>query len=459
MNLRVRFVLWFALLVALLISLGDLVIYFQSSEFRREEFFERLYRKALTTQRLLMDVDEIDSSLLKIIDRNTLTTLPNERVLVFDGLNRIIYDTAERDTILESPELLNRIRREKRVQITNVDTNQETLGLYVENSGQSTVVLATAFDFYGFRKISNLRMILFVTWLFALVLTVALAYWYVRFIVGKPLANLTEQVAAIQEHDLGARIRVPVNQNELTLLGLNFNELLSRLQKAFDAQRNFVQYASHELRTPLANMLSETENMLSKPRPSETYVSSLRSLREEQSRLVDLTNSLLLLSRFETVHLSDQTPEIRIDEVLYNTIEEMQAVSPDFRIVLDFVEIPGHESDLLVRGNAPLLRTAFRNLLENACKYSIDSTVAIKISITNQQLSIGFENFGPILDKTERTHLFTPFFRGMNTKGKRGYGLGLVIAHRILQIHGALLDYVSIRPDLNRFIVKFPQKT
>ncbi len=455
MNLRIRFAFWFAVFVAIVLSVTFTLIYLQSAEFREAEFFERLEQKARTTQRLWFDVQEIDSTLLKIIDRNTLTSLYHEQVLMFDENNRLIYSSIDDDSVVYSYALLNRIRQEKEINYIDRATKFETTGLVVESGGHEHVMMASAYDLYGFRKLSNLLNILIFTWAMGLGLTVLLAYFYVRNIVGSPLANLTQQISRIGENDLTMRIEVPENQNELSILADNFNALLIRLEKAFESQHSFVQYASHELRTPLANMLSETENALSKDRSTETYRQTLHSLREEQSRLVEMTNSLLLLSQHKKARLADTTPKIRVDEVLYNTIEDLKVSVPEYKIVLGFSGIPENENDLLVMGNEALLRTAFRNLLENACRYAEDHAAHINIISTPRLMEICFDNRGPTLSEVESRRLFMPFFRGENASGKRGYGLGLVIAQRILAIHGARIEYQKPGPERNRFVVRF----
>lgn len=458
MNLRIRFAFWFALFVAIVMSITFAIIYIQSADFRREEFFERLEQKARTTQRLWFDVQEIDSTLLKIIDRNTLTVLNNERVLIFDEHNRLVYSSVDDNGIEIDYALLQRIRQEREINYIDRATKFETTGLLVETGEHQHIVMATALDLYGFRKLNNLLSILILTWLMGLGLTVLLAYLYVRHIVGLPLANLTKQISAFGENDLPHRVKVPENQNELTILAQNFNDLLERLEKAFESQRSFVQYASHELRTPLANMLSATENALSKARSPETYRQTLNSLREEQSRLVEMTNSLLLLSRYKSAQLAETTPRIRVDEVLYNTLEDLKISMPEYRIVLGFTSIPAHENDLMAQANEALLRTAFRNLLENACRYAFDNAAHINIRSEPGVLEICFENHGATLSQEEIERLFTPFFRGENASGKRGYGLGLVIAQRILDMHSAKIKYQNPGPEINRFVVQFTHK-
>jgi signal transduction histidine kinase len=458
MNLRVRFAVWFSLAVAFILSVTYSITYLESAKFREQEFFERLQKKALTTQRLLTDVQEVDSSLLKIIDRNTLTTLSDIRVLVFGDQNRLFYNSVDNDTTRINYTLVEETRREQRIKYLDPKTHYQIIGLLVISTRGPYVVMASAYDRQGFDKLANLGQILLLTWILGLAITILLAYIYVRFVVGKPLANLTSEIGAIGEHDLTKRIPVYQNQNELTTLAQNFNDLLARLEQAFESQRNFIQYASHELRTPMANMLSVTENALSLDRSPGIYRETLRSLREEQSRLVELTNSLLVLSQYEKINQLDSAPHVRIDEVLYNTIEELRTIYPEYRLKLDFIEIPEYETDLEVKGNEALLRTAFRNLLENACRYSTNYNAEIHIKSDPAMLLIYFDNHGAVLTEAESRHLFTPFFRGGNASGKRGYGIGLVMAQRILKIHQARITYDNPGPDLNRFIIQFKKQ-
>ncbi|MBK8556307.1 MAG: HAMP domain-containing protein [Lewinellaceae bacterium] len=440
MSLRLRLALWFSIFVQILLSIVFVIIYLQSAEFRQDEFYERLQQKALTTQRLLLDVQGVDSALLRIIDRNTFTTLPKENVQVFLDNDQLVY-SSEDDPQMNTVDtlFLAAVRSNKDLQFTDPSTKKQSIGLLVENERVKSVVIASAYDLYGYRKLSNLRYVLIGTWMLSFFLSVLLAYLYVKEIVGRPLSALTVQVASIGEEDLSSRIMVPENQDELTLLAENFNALLERVEKAFEAQRNFLQYASHELRTPLANMLSETDNALSKERDAATYQQALLSLREEQTRLAELMNSLLMLTRSEDKNMGQRESATRIDEVLFYTIEEVKTAFPEYNITLDFVHIPDNESDLAIQAVEPLLRSAFRNLLENGCRYASDNTVKILIESTKKSLLVQFVNKGAVLSEQEARVLFTPFFRGGNTTGKKGFGLGLVIARRILSMHSASL--------------------
>ena len=117
----------------------------------------------------------------------------------------------------------------------------------------------------------------------------------------KPLEELKGQIEKINEKNLKNELLLARSNNEVKQIARKFNAMLDRLEHAFEQRKNFVQHASHELRTPLANMLAQTESALSKKLCANRLPNILYSLKEEQQDLINLTNSLLTLSRYEKV--------------------------------------------------------------------------------------------------------------------------------------------------------------
>ena len=120
----------------------SIIIYLVSATYRREEFYERLKNKARTTVRFLIEVNEVDRKLLKIIDRNTLTALIDEKVLIFDARNRLIYASVDDQVIHYQAALLNEVRQNKEVE--TFSGPNELVGLLYRQKGQDLVVLASA---------------------------------------------------------------------------------------------------------------------------------------------------------------------------------------------------------------------------------------------------------------------------------------------------------------------------
>ena len=118
--------------------------------------------------------------------------------------------------------------------------------------------------------------------------------------------------------------------------------------------------------------------------------------------------------------------------------------------------MPKDDVELMVKGNDSLIRAAFVNLIKNAYLYSEDKSVQIIIHTGDQQLSIVFQNKGKQLTPEEVSKMFLPFFRGANAESKKGFGLGLAIIERIIQIHKGKLSYAAKGDNLNQFKVEFP---
>ena len=127
----------------------------------------------------------------------------------------------------------------------------------------------------------------------------------------------------IGENNLSQRVRITrgsVRNNEIVQIASNFNEMLDRLEKAFQMQRNFVHHASHDLRTPLATMLSQTESALRKDLSPAEAKRVLESLKEDQLGMIELSNALLLLAQYENLNFSPDWPMVRLDEIIHDTM-------------------------------------------------------------------------------------------------------------------------------------------
>ncbi len=112
MTIRNRIAFQFSLIVAVILIAFSLIIYVRSSDYRETEFYNRLEQRARTTVRFLTQVEEVDRNLLRIIDRKTLVTLYDQKVLVFDAGNRLLYASIDDDSLIVPSSLLTRIRRQ-----------------------------------------------------------------------------------------------------------------------------------------------------------------------------------------------------------------------------------------------------------------------------------------------------------------------------------------------------------
>ena len=109
-NIRTRLTFQFTYIVTVILILFSFIIYYFSADYREYEFYSRLKQKAINTAKLLIEVKEVDYNLLKIIDKNTINTINNEKVLIYDFKNLLIYNSSDNDSVHTSKTLLEKIR-------------------------------------------------------------------------------------------------------------------------------------------------------------------------------------------------------------------------------------------------------------------------------------------------------------------------------------------------------------
>src|SRR5690606_11517696 len=198
--------------------------------------------------------------------------------------------------------------------------------------------------------------------------------------VLNPIARIIRRVNRIRVTNLHLRLDPGNGKDELSELAFTFNNMLDRLETSFEMQTNFINNASHELRNPLTAILGQTEVALSKDRQRDEYISSLQSIEREAARLDILVNSLLRLAQTDYRQKGLLLEPIRIDEMLLDVKTSIDKLNPENRVILDFTCLPDNPDALTVEGNYSLLNVALNNVVDNACKFSENRDVQVKIA-------------------------------------------------------------------------------
>lgn len=287
-------------------------------------------------------------------------------------------------------------------------------------------------------------------------------------VAGKALNPVRETIHQVEEliHNESYRpLPVPNTHDELAELTQTYNDLLYKITRTLEAQDQFVAHASHQLNTPLAIMRGELEVLLSKPRGPEEMARFHQSLAQELERMAQLVRDMLLVSRVEAGKASFHFSKLRLDEVVTETVARLGVKAREKRIALKLEFAPlllEDENDLLVKGEKQLLNCLFENLIENSIKYSpAESVVHILLNKVSEQVSIEISDKGPGIsaEVKERLKRSERFFRGQHTDKVSGTGLGLYLAGRIAEYHGANLEVQNLVPPPGaRVKVSFPQK-
>jgi len=271
-----------------------------------------------------------------------------------------------------------------------------------------------------------------------------------------PIDSMATQAKTISAERLGDRLSIETPEDELGKLGTVFNDMLGRLQTAFDQLRRFTGDASHELRTPLTAIRSVGEVALQDQRSPAEYRDVIGSMLEEVDRLTRLSESLLALSRADAGHIQLQREDTSLVHVAREASSLVEVLAEEKRQRID---IEGN-AELLVSVDRLILRQAIVNLLDNAIKYSpAESRILVRVqSEGDKQVSLDVVDQGPGVPSEHQPYVFDRFYRvdKARTREWGGTGLGLSITRWAIEAHGGGITLKSEEGRGSTFRISLP---
>ncbi len=439
MNIRNKLLVQFSLIVVTIVLIFTVGIFFFSSNYRKTDYYSRLEDRANTTASLLLNVDEVDESLLKIIDKNTMA-LFNEQIDIFNQDDELIYHNPPDAPRFTDTDLINLIKIKKKLVFN--DGKREALGILYGSNDRNYVVIISAFDKYGLAKIKNLKIILVFGLIFSVIATFVIGLFFASKALA-PISNVINQVNSITVSNLSQRVDEGNQKDEIAQLAITFNQVLQRIEDAFILQHDFVSNAAHELRTPFTVLLTEIDFTLMQERENEYYKKVLFSLSCEIKKLSKLSNGLLDLARISFDKSTFYKKVIRIDELLIEVCNTVLLSNKSFNVKIDFSSLPDNDDQLSFLGSEQLLTIAFQNLIDNACKFSDSKSVEVKLESNEEHITISFSDKGIGIPQEDINNIFQPFYRGKNTQFIAGYGIGLALTQKIIHLHNGEIKVTS----------------
>jgi len=448
MNIKTKLSFEFTGIVAFILVFFAVLVYYFSYTTQLASYREELLNSAKNSAILLVDVAEVDSTLLKKIHRTTIL-LDNEEIVITNSSSKVIYSN---NIKYLSDDLINKYSKNSDVTYFSYG---EKDGVYYKHhlNNQKFNVFVMASDNFRRENLSNLRKILFWSVLFSIWLSVLFSYLFSKNAI-KPVSRIIKSVKNINSSKLSNRLTVGKGNDELAQLAKTFNEMLANLEIAFQNQKDFVSNASHELRTPLSVMILETDYLLSKERTTKEYTSHFKSLVNDLKKLNAQMNSLLELAQINKDN-SIQLSDARIDEIIFNAIQQIKTKYPGRKIVPS-IQYPENDQELIIKGNPGLLEIALKNIIDNACKFSEDQ-VRIELLIVEKFIKIIISDSGIGIPSNELSSIYNPFKRGSNAKFKGGFGVGLSLASKIFELHEAKVSVYSNENVGTQFEILFKQ--
>jgi len=417
-------------------------IYFYSAGYRKEVFENSLYLKSKQIAFLYSNTSNSEQ-LDKILSNADIINLYDEKVYIVLEDSTLIYTNTSADTASSKQlEFLN--------QFSHIDTNY----IYLDDGDFETVItrfkarksdyflINQATDFLGYDKIKNLKSILILGNAFSFFLSLFFGILFSDSIIN-PLQKIIRQVNAIEGNDFEKRIDVGKAKDELAQLAINFNQMLARIQEVFSNQKNFISHASHELRTPLSNIMVNLETTLLYEKDMLTTHRQIEISIVQLKECIELTNGLLQLA-YVNKELPISFAKIRLEELILEEMALLENKYSNQKMSIEIkYEVENDQDPIEVMGNQSLLATAIKNILENASKYSNRENIVIILHKNNTDCTIEVADQGIGIPELDISHLFEPLYRASNAHKFQGFGLGLSLAYRIIQLHKGQLAVSS----------------
>ncbi len=431
MTIKNRLAVNYTLLTGAILLIFSAAVYFIVKSYLVADFNERIKQRMQFTAELLIKNGMPDISVTNSLGNEKLNTLLNEQIIIISENDSVWLNTFKGSHYSFDKKFIDSVNNDD-LKVAYRDTSVWCGTVITSGSSKLKLLTEIPVDFIG--GLQKFKFVLIVGTLLVLLIL----FFSGRIFAAnalKPIAKAIKQVDEITHSNLHKRLDVGTDDDELSKMSRTFNQLLERLETAFELQRNFVSNASHELRTPLSAITAQLEVTLMHNRGNDEYKIILQSVLDDIRDLNQLSEGLFDLTLASRDVSLMKFGDVRVDELLMQARSELLKRKPEYVIHLHIGELPDDEIQLTVYGKEHLLKSTFRNLMDNACKFSENKTVDVFLDIHDEKISIRFIDKGIGMPDSYLKNIYTPLLRADNAKRIPGHGLGLALAKKIVELH------------------------
>jgi len=297
-----------------------------------------------------------------------------------------------------------------------------------------------------FRKI-------FVTTMASLFIFAAIIGWFMARRALAGVEAVTRTARQISEGSLKQRVPVKKYQDEIDQLAITFNQMLDRIQTLVTGIREMSDNIAHDLKSPITRIRGISEVTLTTGASDKDYETMAASTIEECDRLLDMINTMLVISKTEAGVNKLDTQKMDIGAVVRDACELFRspAEDKDLRLACD---APGNFS---ISGDIRLIQRMIANLLDNAIKYTpAGGSIEMTVNIVNDAAAITVKDTGVGISEKDIPRIFERFYRCDPSRSEAGIGLGLSFARAVARAHGGDIKVASTPDQGSTFTVTFP---
>jgi heavy metal sensor kinase len=461
-QIRSRLTLWYVAIFAMILAVYVLLVFVFQYQFVARQIYHDEVQDVETVEGLLYFDD---SGVLKL--QQSYFSHPRSHLLidrlmeVRDLSGVVLYRTPNLNgTSLGGPSLPDEGDESFNYRVVKIaDGSRISLISHLHSMQGRTILIRLGYSLAPFReRMTQFLEILLVALPVALLIAGFAGYQIARRAL-QPLEEMAQKAERITAQNLNNRLHIDNPDDELGHMATVFNDLLNRLEEAFQQLDRFTADAAHELRAPMAAIRAVGEVALRRGGGTGNDNEAIASILEETSRLDETIRDLLLLAKAESAQaLGPNT--FSIAEVSNEVLTVLDVLADERGIQL--VTNGRGASGLTVTGDRSLIRSAIMNVVHNAIKFSpSDATVTVTYSALESQgewVELAVEDQGPGIETSEVEAVFGRFYTSArrHTEARNGTGLGLSIAKLVIQRSGGQIFFDDKTMVGTRCVIRLP---
>jgi len=423
-SIKFRLTIWYMGILCVLLLIFTVMAYLMLSHSLYQSLDDSLKLGATELENSL----EVDNSSIGSQDENTFDfgEQSTELVLLYDDSGHLVQSWGKTMEVSQINTLVEQALAGQSLFTTGKAENGEGIRLYATPLKDELGIYAAVVVGRSTADVQDVLERFRYILIFVVLVTVALAGGGGLFLANrafKPVEKITRTAHEIEESDLSKRIEVH-SEDELGNLASTLNQMIARLERAFNRQRQFTADASHELRTPLAVIQAESTLALQKKRTESDYRESLELISRDAAYMSNLVDRLLFLARTDTSKEPLNLEVVSLKELITGLASETETICQEKSLQFKL----GPLENLAVKGDEIYLKQLFSNLLDNAMRYTPSSgTISVSMVRSGENAVVAIKDSGIGIPEEHIPHIFERFYRvdKARSRAEGGAELGL----------------------------------
>ena len=243
--------------------------------------------------------------------------------------------------------------------------------------------------------------------------------------------------------------------DEIDQLATTFNQMVDRIQTLVMEIKEMSDNIAHDLRSPVTRIRGTAEVTLTTGKSLEDYENMAASTIEDCDRLLDMINTMLLISKTEAGVATPSGDEVEVESLIRKACELFDPIAEDKNVSLSY----NATEKILVSGDARMLQRMLANILDNAVKYtSSGGKIDVSVAETkDHNITISIKDTGVGISGADLKRIFERFYRCDQSRSQPGTGLGLSLARAIARAHGGDITVTSTVNQGSTFNITLPK--